>query len=285
MTDATSTSSSTGKSRAAKTIAVGVIAVAAVLASALAGPAGSAAAAGGYDYSPGEPMIMNNGGTIDGGYDQVCSGGYAISGDSGFFLLGANCATVTAFQVRNNQGVFANYLASPASLRDGSSALYEMVPGDDAHQMVADPLTGEQPGDGRIVGFMPTVQQRPGMLVGKMGVGTGWTEGAITGVVGDLLCTTMEVAPGDLGGPVWRLDENGLRALGTIRGRDSSGHGCYRPIQETLYEYGANLPVFGPDQGRPTWGTWAPGMPYLGGTTSAGRAFTITIPTRADWTP
>jgi hypothetical protein len=261
------------------------VAVLAVAAASAIGPVAPASAAGGYDYSPGEPMIMDNGGTADGGYEQVCSGGYAIAGDSGFFLLGGQCSTVSPWAVRNNDGYYAERVYSPASLRDASQ-IFRMVPDDDAHQYVADPLTGRQPGDGKIVGFTRTVDQRPGMLVGKMGVGSGWTEGTITGVVDDLLCTTMEAAPGDLGGPVWRSDQTGLRALGTVRGVDAEGHACYRPIQETLYEYGAYLPAFGPSQGRPSWGTWAPGMPFLGGYVDYTRGSnTIRIPYGADWTP
>lgn len=261
------------------------LAVLAVAAASAIGPVTPASAAGGYDYSPGEPMIMDNGGTADGGYEQVCSGGYAIAGDSGFFLLGQYCSTVSPGGVRNNEGRYADRVYSEGGRRD-LSEIFRMVPGDDAHQYVADPLTGEEPGDGEIVGFTRTVEQLPGMLVGKMGVGSGWTEGTITGVVDNLICTTMDAAPGDLGGPVWRNDETGLRALGTVRGLDDQGHACYRPIQETLYEYGAYLPAFGPSQGRPSWGTWAPGMPFLGAHVDFSRTSnTIRIPFGADWTP
>ncbi len=220
---------------------------------------------GGYFFHPGDPMIFSNAGTAAGGYEGRCTGGYAIYGDSGYFLTGTKQCSVTFATVRGTDRDYGRVLYKNEP--DGN-ALIRMLPGDDSYQIVRDPLTGRTPGDGKIVGWTASNKQAHGMLVGKMGVGTGWTEGRILGAVDfqgqALLCTTMETDLGDAGGPVWRSDSNGLRALGTIQAYDPATRtGCYRPIQETLWNYGASLDSFGPDQGRPNYGTLAPGMPWL----------------------
>lgn len=222
--------------------------------------------ASGYDYSAGEPAIWGStGGTVGGYVDKACSGGYAIAGDSGFFLTtAAACGFMIAADgsIRGDAGYYADVFAR----RDSDpTVLLRMRAGDDAHQILADPLTGETPGDGRIEGWTASVDQPVGLLVGKMGIDTGWTEGRVLGTApgrfGELLlCTDAPAASGDVGGPVWRSDATGLRALGTVVGISDRGGACYRPIQETLHQYGAHLPSFGPDQGRPGWGRFAPGM-------------------------
>jgi len=219
----------------------------------------------GYFYLPGDPMIFSNGGTAAGGYEGKCTGGYEVSGDSGSFLLGAKACSVIFGTVR---GTDAGYGRVFAWRYPDGNALIQEFPGDDSYQIVRDPLSGRTPGDGKVVGWTASNQQALGWVVGKMGVGTGWTEGRITGAIDfqgeTLLCTTMTTDLGDAGGPVWRSDATGLRALGTIQAYDpATKTGCYRPIQETLYTYGASLDSWGAPQGRPSWGTLAPGMPWL----------------------
>lgn len=223
------------------------------------------AMSGGYFFRPGDPMIFSNGGTASGLYEGKCTGGYAIYGDSGYFLTGTKQCSVIFSSVRGTDRIFGNVVAKNEP--DGNALIREL-PGDDSYQIVRDPLTGQTPGDGKIVGWTASNQQAEGMLVGKMGVGTGWTEGRITGAMNfqgeTLLCTTMKTDLGDAGAPVWRSDASGLRALGTIQAYDpASQTGCYRPIQETLWNYGASLDSFGPNQGRPNYGSLAPRMPWL----------------------
>lgn len=226
----------------------------------------------GYDFYPGEPAIWGSvGGTAGAYYDKACTGGFAIAGDSGFFLTTAAACSVGISadgSIRTDEGYYADVFARRSS---DPTVLLRMRPGNDAFQLVVDPTTGAMPGDGLVRGWMPSVEQSAGMLIGKMGIDTGWTEGVILGTApgfyGDtVLCTDAPAGPGDVGGPVWRDDEFGLRALGTVVGITDQGGACYRPIQETLYQYGAYLPSFGPDQGRPSWGTFAPGMPAYAGT-------------------
>ncbi|MBM7817752.1 hypothetical protein JOE63_000229 [Cellulosimicrobium cellulans] len=239
---------------------------------------------GGYVFRPGDPMIFNNGGTASGGYEGACTGGWAVAGDSGTFLLGPRACSVIYSSVRGSDRLYGWTFSQ--NYPDGN-ALVREIPGDDAYQIVRDPLTGRTPGDGRVVGWTASAAQPLGMLVGKMGIGTGWTEGRITGAVmfrgAALLCTDMRTGPGDAGAPVWRSDATGLRALGTVQAYDPrTGTGCYRPIQETLAIYGAYLPSFGPPQGRPGFGTLAPGMPWLDG----GDALAVpvkNIPVGTDW--
>jgi len=200
------------------------------------------------------------------GLSHAIFGGFAASALLGVnFLLGAGACSVIFGTVRGTDADYGRklYWRSP----DGN-ALIDEFPGDDSYQIVRDPLTGRTPGDGHIVGWTPSNKQSLGWVVGKMGVGTGWTEGRITGAMNfrgeTLLCTTMKTDLGDAGGPVWRMDSTGLRALGTIQAYDpASKTGCYRPIQETLYTYGASLDTWGAPQGRPSWGSLAPGMPWL----------------------
>jgi hypothetical protein len=222
--------------------------------------------ASGYDYSPGEPAIWGSvAGTAGAYYDKACSGGYAIAGDSGFFLTtAAACGFMIAADgsIRGDAGYHADVFAR----RDADpTVLLRMRPGNDAHQVLVDPITGAMPGNGLVQGWTRSIDQPVGLLVGKMGIDTGWTEGRVLGTAPgrfgeQLLCTDASANAGDVGGPVWRADASGLRALGTVVGISDGGGACYRPIQETLYQYGAYLPSFGPDQGRPSWGTFAPGM-------------------------
>lgn len=248
----------------------------------------------GYDYSPGEPSIWQAEPFANepDALDKVCTGGYAIAGDSGFFLTASKLCTrgfdVSPEEVRGDAGVYGTWFWK--NYYD-PSVLVRMTAGNDAHQMVVDPITEAMPGDGRIMGWMPTAQQRYGMLVGKMGAGTGWTEGRILGAYYAtypyiVLCTDAPASAADIGGPVWRSDEGGLRALGTVAAISDTGSACYRPIQETLYEYGASLPTFGADQGRPGWGTLAPGLFAYDGSASENTFELRTVIDRGDdWRP
>lgn len=243
-----------------------------------------------YDYSAGEPAIWGSVGGTAGAYvDKACTGGYAIAGDSGVFLTTATaCGFMIAADgsIRGDAGSYADVFARRD---DEPTALLRLRTGNDAHQLVTDPITGATPGDGRVQGWTPSEEQPMGFLVGKMGIDTGWTEGRILGVApgrfGELLlCTDARATAGDVGGPVWRNDGSGLRALGTVVGISDRGGACYRPIQETLYRYGAFLPSFGPDQGRPGPGRFAPGMTVYEGTVQVTYVGRI-IDKGDDWRP
>ena len=226
----------------------------------------------GYDFSPGEPAIRGSiAGTAGANYDIACTAGFAIAGDSGFFLLTArSCGTAISSDgsVRGDAGYYADTFATRPN---DPTVLLRMRPGNDAHQYLVDPVTGAMPGNGLVQGWTRSVDQSRGLLIGKMGLDTGWTEGRILGTApgryGDtVLCTDAPASGADVGGPVWRNDSTGLRALGTVVGVTGDGGACYRPIQETLYQFGASLPSFGAKQGRPGYGTFAPGMPAYRGT-------------------
>jgi hypothetical protein len=220
----------------------------------------------GYDYLAGEPAIWGSVAGTAGAYvDKACSGGYTIAGASGMFLTTAGMCSVGLAadgSIRGDAGYHADLFAR----RDSDPlVLLKLRPGNDAFQIIVDPTTRAMPGDGRVVGWTRSADQPVGLLIGKMGIDTGWTEGRVLGTApgrfGELLlCTDATASAGDVGGPVWRNDESGLRALGTVVGISDRGGACYRPIQETLYQYGAYLPTFGPGQGVPSWGTFAPGM-------------------------
>ena len=244
----------------------------------------------GYDYSAGEPAILDSvGGTAGAYYDKACTGGYAVAGDSGFFLTTAQtCRTGISADgsVRGDAGYHGDiYYSNPSD----PLSLIKMRPGNDAHQDVVDPITGARPGSGLVVGWTRSVDQPAGYVIGKMGIDTGWTEGRVLGTAAGpngttLLCTDARASAGDVGGPVWRSEGNGVRALGTVVGISDRGGACYRPIQETLYQYGASLPSFGAPQGRPSYGTFAPGMPAYAGTVASTYVGRI-IDKGDDWRP
>lgn len=235
--------------------------------------------ASGYVYSAGEPAILGSvGGTAGAYYDAACTGGYAIAGDSGFFLTTSQyCPTFiyTDGSVRGDAGYYGDvYYSNPREVL----SLIKMRPGNDAQQDIIDPVTTARPGTGLVIGWTRSVDQPVGYVIGKMGIDTGWTEGKVVGTAQGpdgitLLCTTAPAEAGDIGGPVWRSEGANVRALGTVVGISDRGGACYRPIQETLYEYGASLPSFGAPQGRPSYGRFAPGMPAYTGKikTYAGR--------------
>ena len=245
--------------------------------------------ASGYIYSAGEPAILVSagGGQANSFLDGVCTGGYAIAGDSGFFLTTASGCRYSGGSldgsVRGDAGRYGDiYYSNP---RDPLS-LIRMRAGNDAYQDVIDPITGARPGSGLVVGWTRSVDQPAGYVIGKMGLDTGWTEGRVLGIAvgpnsATLLCTDARASAGDVGGPVWRSEGSGVRALGTVVSISDRGGACYRPIQETLYEYGAYLPSFGAPQGRPGYGRFAAGMPAYPGVVhnSVGR----TVQQGEDW--
>lgn len=107
----------------------------------------------GYDYSAGEPAIWGSVGGTAGAYvDKACSGGYAIAGDSGLFLTTATaCGDMIATDgsIRGDAGYYADVFARRD---DEPTTLLRLRAGNDAYQLVTDPITGAIPGDGRIRG-------------------------------------------------------------------------------------------------------------------------------------
>ncbi|OLF18810.1 chymotrypsin family serine protease [Actinophytocola xanthii] len=199
------------------------------------------ASAATYYFYPGHPTFF--GGPGVGAY---CTGGYAIRGDSGMFILTAGHCAGVGTPVYGTSRQFGTVAHSRWSDRD--TALIQELPGDDAHQIVVDPHTGTSPG--RIEGIFPTSSLGVGTLVGKMGVTTGWSEGTITGTIAwygmTAYCSTAETRPGDSGGPVWATDGGGVLAVGiTVAYYEDTGDGCFLPIQDLLDEWDAWLPVFG----------------------------------------
>lgn len=202
-----------------------------------------------YTYLVGH--VMN----IGGGW---CTGGYTVTGTSGMFTMTAGHCGSPGQTVRGTDAAFAT-IAHKKPTTQGDSLLTSAHAGVTQLQIIVDPRTGRTPGDGRVVGVMPSSQQTNGTLVGKMGVTTGWTEGKIssrsTWYGRTLICTTAKADRGDSGGPVWRADGNGLRAVGMTVAGTSNGDMCYHPMDELLREWGASLPTFaglvGPTSAEP----------------------------------
>jgi len=120
------------------------------------------------------------------------------------------------------------------------------------YQTIVDPTTGLSPGpngSGQVTGKMSNEEQTYGTLVGKMGITTGKTEGTIqyryvlwNGLYA--YCATYARATYDSGGPVWRWDSQGLRAVGMHVGRfdyEGATYGCYLPIDTLLSQWGASM--------------------------------------------
>src|SRR4029453_4329621 len=134
----------------------------------------------------------------------------------------------------------------------GDSELIQPDPGVTMYQTIVDPTTGIGPETnkrGHVTGKMSNDEQKYGPLVGKMGITTGKTEGTIqyryqlwNGIYS--YCATYARAPGDSGGPVWRWDSQGLRALGMHVGKfdyEGATYGCYLPIDTLLSQWGASM--------------------------------------------
>ena len=178
-----------------------------------------------------------------------CTGGYTVVGTSGMFTMTAGHCGSPGQTVRGTDAAFAT-IAYKKPDTQGDSLLTQVHAGVSQLQIIVDPLTGRTPGgDGRVVGVMPSSQQTNGTLVGKMGTTTGWTEGTIYGKSTwhgrTVICSTARTQPGDSGGPVWRADQYGLRAVGmTVSYDKNTGYGCYHPMDSLLQEWGASLPTF-----------------------------------------
>lgn len=204
-----------------------------------------------YFLRPGHPVYVENGGTAAGGTYGHCTAGYAIAGSDGTFVTSSSSCMVIHWAVRGVDRAFGFVAAASAP-----SLLFRMTlppawdtPPDDALQVVVDPVSGASPGDGQIESYVPTSEQVPGLAVAKMGAGSGWTEGVVTGSATwqgvTVICSSARTAPGDAGGPVWRWDRYGLRAVGiTVAYDPATGDGCYLPMEDLLSRWGAWLPVF-----------------------------------------
>lgn len=136
----------------------------------------------GYDYSVGEPAILGSvPDTAGASYDKACTGGYAIAGDSGFFLTTAHaCRTGISADgsIRGDAGYHGDiYYSNP---RDPLSLML-MCPGNNAHRDVINPITGARPGSGLVTGSIRSVDQPAGYVMAEMGIYTGWTEGKVVG--------------------------------------------------------------------------------------------------------
>lgn len=203
------------------------------------------AASAAYFFRPGEPTMYGfAGNTVD-----FCTGGYAIRGTDGLFLLTAgHCAQLNA-AVYGQDARFGTVAHTKYPADD--TALIKLTAPNDAYQIVVDPLTGRTPGgSGKVVGVLSSTQFKNGFLVGKMGYATGWTEGKIYaesawhGKVA--FCARMRGNYGDSGGPVWRTAPGGgVYALGIVVAGDPGNDGtCFYPISRLLQGWGAQLPTF-----------------------------------------
>lgn len=205
-----------------------------------------------YDYLAGHPVHFTSPGYNPGS----CTGSWTVYGTSGSFVMTAgHCGWIdaTVFGTGAAWGRLAyrklSYHGAPSGAA-GDSALIRYYSGVTPYQTVVDPLTGYKPaGNGQVTGKMPTSQQTVGTLVGKMGRTTGRTEGRIRVAFNwkgqRALCAEYGSAGGDSGGPVWRSDSQGLRAVGmhvgSIANGSGSRYGCYIPIDTLLSQWGASM--------------------------------------------
>jgi hypothetical protein len=216
-----------------------------------------------YYFHPGHPMFFG----FVGNPNDYCTGGFAVRGASGMFIVTAgHCSTDTTGRGSTGAVVYGTGRRFGTIIRNDlvgdfyttntfDGALVQLDPGDDALQIVVDPLTGRSPGNGQVRGWYANSALTQGFVIGKMGNTTGWTEGTITGWQtvmypngwrDFLLCTTVPIRGGDSGGPVWRWDANGIMAIGITIARLDTGGMCFNPIENVLNRFGAWLPVFGP---------------------------------------
>ncbi|WP_426005775.1 trypsin-like serine protease [Paenarthrobacter sp. NyZ202] len=197
--------------------------------------------AGWYNYLVGHPMYK--------GTSPWCTGSYVIYGTSGTFILTAGHCFYVGERVSGTGAGFGTLAYRKAYSTDGDSGLVRADPGVDMYQTIVDPTTGNAPGSGQVTGKMPNSEQTVLTRVGKMGNTTGWTEGTIQyryqnwdGVTA--YCADYARAGGDSGGPVWRQDSQGLRAVGMHVGAINyygSTLGCYIPIDTLLSQWGASM--------------------------------------------
>ncbi|ALJ19846.1 hypothetical protein [Microbacterium sp. No. 7] len=210
-------------------------------------------AAGTYAYNAGHPIFFGSPGSNPGS----CTGGYTVYGTSGSFILTAgHCGTVGG-TVYGTGAAFGTLAHKKNGAPHGDSALISFSSNVIAYQIVVNPLNGARPGpggQGRITGIMPTSEQTTGKAVGKMGKTSGWTEGTIVGTYDwkgvDAVLADYPSGKGDSGGPVWRWDSAGLRAVGINVGYVTQGQGgpyvagVYLPIETVLSQWGASMNVF-----------------------------------------
>ncbi|MBQ0994762.1 S1 family peptidase [Micromonospora sp. PSH03] len=239
------------------------IAVVALLLASTASPA----VAAGYMFKPGHPMFFG----FPNNPDDYCTGGYAVRGTSGMFITTAgHCFGTSGLPPAAQRVVYGTDTRFGYAIRNDNigdyrdnsfdGALVKLDAGNDAQQIVVDPLTGRSPGNGRVMGYYNNSALTPGFVIGKMGRTTGWTEGSVTNwqhvgydengdgiadTLDYLLCSTVPAARGDSGGPVWRMDANGVMAIGIVVAvLNENGRMCFNPIQNVLNRFGAWLPVF-----------------------------------------
>jgi hypothetical protein len=205
-----------------------------------------------YNYNAGHSMFWGSAAS-----NSYCTGGWTIYGTSGSFILTAgHCASVGS-TVYGTVAAFGTVSYRKYSSSLGDSALVSYYNGVTPYQIVTGPVTGTHPGPngaGRVTGIMPTADQILGVLVGKMGKSTGWTEGAVIGTYTyngkTAILAAYNSGTGDSGGPVWRWDSYGLRALGMHVGsayHPSTGArigALYLPMNGLLTDWGAQMNVF-----------------------------------------
>lgn len=203
------------------------------------------AQAGWYNYLVGHPLWKVNN-------DPECTGGYVIYGTSGTFILTAGHCFKLGERVYGTQAAFGTLAHLKWTTTTGDSALIQADAGVTLYQTIIDPLYGNSPGpngSGQVTGKMPNSEQVLGTRVGKMGKTTGWTEGTIQLRYRPLNGITTHCASygrdlGDSGGPVWRYDSQGLRAVGMHVGSAIYNNvqlGCYITIDDLLTQWGANM--------------------------------------------
>ncbi|SCF20941.1 Trypsin [Micromonospora chokoriensis] len=218
------------------------------------------AVAAGYMFKPGHPMFLEKKNNLN----KYCTGGYAVRGSSGMFIATAgHCFGIAGLPPAAQRIVYGTDTRFGYAIRNDNvgdywgdnsfdGALVQLDSGNDAQQIVVDPLTGRSPGNGRVTGYYRNSALSQGFVIGKMGRTTGWTEGVVTswqvityddGMRDYLLCSTVPAAGGDSGGPVWRWDANGVMAIGIVVSGGNGGM-CFNPIENVLSRFGAWLPVF-----------------------------------------
>ncbi|MFK0003126.1 hypothetical protein ACIQTZ_14080 [Paenarthrobacter sp. NPDC090520] len=199
-----------------------------------------------YDYLVGHPLYRGVPWAIR------CTGSYVIYGSSGTFILTAGHCFNPAERVYGTSAGFGTIAYQKWTTTTGDSELIQTDSGVTMYQTIVDPTTGIGPGpnnSGHVTGKMSNDEQTYGTLVGKMGVATGKTEGTIqyryvpwNGLTA--YCATYARATHDSGGPVWRWDSQGLRAVGMHVGRldyEGATYGCYLPIDTLLSQWGASM--------------------------------------------
>jgi len=241
-------SAGTWKARLSALLGTVMVMVLVSLSIALTGAPASAAA---YAYHVGHPMFWD----YPGNPEDYCTGGYAVRGTSGTFVVTAGHCRNTGTRVYGTREGYGTIIRNDFSFTSNSfdAALVRLDPDDIAYQIVVDPIGGGRPGDGRVRGWYANSALTEGFVVGMMGRTTGWYEGRITGwqhlqfgggITHYLLCTTIKARSGDSGGPVWRLDQNGVMAIGIVSATKFNGDMCFNPIENVLLRFGAWLPVF-----------------------------------------